>query len=292
MAVIAFIGFGELAAALADGLAKSKRHDLRAYLRSEPEGTRRERLSQTGVRHSTRPDVLAAATVVLSAVPGTACLAVAEQCAPYLDAGALYVDLASAAPDDKSCASESVRKRGAHYVDAAVLGTVVVSGHQVPILACGQGAEEFRSLVEPDGLVVNTLEGPPGQAALVKLLRSVYLKGRDALIAEMMLAARRRGLEEVVIDSLDGPSERTPFPALVERVLCSLALHAGRRSEELGQAAEVLAREGIDPSFVQAGAKLLRELGDLGLADGFGGERPSDASAVLTEIERRWPAPD
>lgn len=289
MALIAFIGFGELAAAFAEGFAASGRHELRAFLRTEPQAPRRQRLTQAGVHYSTEARVLAGATAIFAAVPGSACVAVAEQAAPYLDPGVLYIDLASAAPEDKSRASEIVRTRGAHYVDAAVLGTVVVSGHGVPILACGQGAEEFRSLVEPDGLVVKTIEGPPGQAALVKLLRSVYLKGRDALITEMMLAARRHGLDEVVIDSLDGPSEHTPFPALVERVLCSLALHAERRGEELGHAADVLAHEGIDPAFVQAGAKLLRDLGELGLADAFGGVRPNDAGAVLAEIDLRWP---
>ena len=38
------------------------------------------------------------------------------------------------------------------------------------------------------GLSVSTTDGPPGTAARVKLLRSVYLKGRDALIAEMGIA--------------------------------------------------------------------------------------------------------
>jgi len=52
------------------------------------------------------------------------------------------------------------------------------------------------------------------------------MKGRDALILEMMLAARRYGLEDRVAESIKGPGETVPFTALAERVLCALAVHA------------------------------------------------------------------
>lgn len=292
MATIAFIGFGELASALADGLA-GQRHELRAYLRSAaPSPARRARLDRASVRHSADPnEVVPGADTVLVAVPGSACVEVAELLAPLLSPQALYVDLATAPPQDKVRASQVVGQRGVQYVDAAVLGTVVVSAHRVPILASGSGAERFRALVEPDGLVVSVMPAPPGQAALVKLLRSVFLKGRDALITEMMLAARRHGLEDIVVQSIDTPAERAGFPALVERVLCSLALHAGRRSEELEQASHLLEQSGIDPALSAAGARTLRELAGLNLPEVFAGQRPSDAGAVLAEMEARWPKP-
>lgn len=291
MATIAFIGFGELAAALAEGLADGGRHELRAYLRTEPElgSGRQHRLVDSGVRWSQKlSDVVPGAGVVLIAVPGTACLEVAERCAPHLAEGTLYVDLASATPESKRRAAKLVSERGCEYVDGAVVGTVVVSDHCVPILASGPGAERFRRLGEADGLRVQAIDGPPGAAATVKLLRSTYLKGRDALIAQLMLAARRHGLEEVVVRSIDGPGERVPFGELVERVLCSLAVHADRRSEELGDASHVLEEAGLDPSLARKGAQVLRDLAALGLADAFGGERPSEADIVLSEIDARW----
>ena len=85
------------------------------------------------------------------------------------------------------------------------------------------------------------LDGPPGRASLVKLLRSVYMKGRDALILEMLVAARRHGVEDAVLQSIGGPGEQVPFPDLASRVVRSLALYADRRSAELAAAAELLA---------------------------------------------------
>jgi len=298
VAVIAFIGFGELASALAEGLM-GQGHELRAYLRSSPSPERLTRLHGASVAHSAEPsEVLEGAEIVLVTVPGSACLEVAEMVVPRLSPGALYVDLATATPEDKMTASRLVAPdpaspgyagAGPDYVDAAVLGTVVVSGHRVPILACGPGAQRFEALAAAHGLVVSTLDAPPGQAALVKLLRSVFLKGRDALILEMMLAARRHGLHEAVVQSIDTPAERVSFPALVQRVLCSLALHAGRRGEELAQTGRILEEAGIDPGLSLAGAQALRELAALDLPEYFGHERPADAQAVLAEIDRRWP---
>jgi 3-hydroxyisobutyrate dehydrogenase-like beta-hydroxyacid dehydrogenase len=291
VAAIVFIGFGELAGALAGGLV-GKGHQLRAYTRGSPSGERLARLDRASVSHSLDPkQVLRGADTVLVTVPGSACVAVAELTAPLLSPGVLYVDLATAAPQDKLSASQLVAPHGADYVDAAVLGTVVVSAHRVPILASGPGAERFRALAEADGLVVSTLDAAPGQAALVKLLRSVFLKGRDALIMQMMLAARRHGLEDTVIQSIDTPSERVSFPDLVERVLCSLALHAGRRGAELAQAGQILEQAGIDPALSQAGAQALLDLAALDLPESFGHRRPSDGGAVLREIDKRWRRP-
>ena len=63
-----------------------------------------------------------------------------------------------------------------------MLGTVATSGFEVPILVSGPGAHGWRTLVDPEGLVVEAIDAPAGHATLLKLLRSVYMKGREALI--------------------------------------------------------------------------------------------------------------
>ena len=207
MAVFAFIGFGELGTSLAEGLGRSDALQLRAYApeRSLPaaRAALESRLRRTGVRRSaTLEEALTDATVVLSVVPAGASRAVAARCAPLLEPGAYYVDFAPAPVADKEQGAALIAQAGALYVDAAVLGTVATSGFEVPIIASGPGARGWRALVDAHGLVVETIEAPAGHATLVKLLRSVYMKGRDALIVEMMLAARRYGLEARVAESI------------------------------------------------------------------------------------------
>lgn len=217
--------------------------------------------------------------MVISAVPGSASESVFSQALPLLSKDTLFVDLTAAAPEVK----ERAAARHHSYVDGAVLGTVATSGAAVPIAVAGEGAERFRELVSPSGLNVSVLDGAAGTAARLKLVRSVYMKGRDALVLEMMLAARRLGVEDEVARSIAGPGEQVPFTELSERVLRALAVHAGRRSEELESSAALLRELGVDPVVTEASAERLRRIA--GLREHFGGERPADGRATLDAAE-------
>jgi 3-hydroxyisobutyrate dehydrogenase-like beta-hydroxyacid dehydrogenase len=261
--MITFLGFGELARVLGSALARD--HEVRSWSRS----------------HGTLTSALEDTQAVISAVPGSAAEEVFALALPFLSTDTLYVDLTAAAPRVKeACAAQH-----ALYVDGAVLGTVATSGAAVPIATAGEGAERFRDLVGPAGLNVSVLDGPAGTAARLKLVRSVYMKGRDALVLEMMLAARRLGLEDEVTRSIAGPGEQVPFTELSERVLRALAVHAGRRSEELDSSAALLRELGVDPLVTEAGSARLRRLAERGLRERFGGERPADGRATLDAID-------
>jgi len=290
MAVFAFIGFGELGSSLAEGLGRSGAHIVRAYTPERPQpaaaAVLEGRLRRSGAQRSASlKEVLAGATAVLSVVPAGASREVAERCAPLLDRSAYYVDLTAAWVEDLEAAAALVERVGALYVDAAVLGTVATSGFEVPIIASGPGAHGWQALVEREGLIVEVLDAPAGRATLMKLLRSVYMKGRDALIVEMMLAAAHYGLEERVAESIQGPGETVPFAALAERVLCALAVHAERRADELLASSEAVRAAGIDPVISRAGSEVLRSLARLELREAFDRERPSNGKEVLAMID-------
>jgi 3-hydroxyisobutyrate dehydrogenase-like beta-hydroxyacid dehydrogenase len=230
-------------------------------------------------------EAVGGATAVLSVVPAGESRAVVEYCAPLLDRDSFYVDFTASAVADKLAGATAVEQAGALYVDAAVLGTVATSGFEVPILASGAGASGWKALVDGEGLVVEALAAPAGHATLVKLLRSVYMKGRDALILEMMRTARSYGLEARVAESISGPGEQVSFTALSERVLCALAVHAERRADELLASSEVVRSAGVDPLMTLAGAEVLRRLAGLHLRETFDRERPSNGDQVLAAIE-------
>ena len=261
---IAFIGYGELGSVLGDAL--SQVHEVRAWSRSRP---------------GSLEEAVAGAALVISAVPGSAAEDIADRVLPLLAPDVCFADLTAARPEAK----ERAARRHALYADGAVLGTVAASGHEVPIAAAGGGAGRFRELVAPAGLRVEVLDGAAGTAARLKLVRSVYMKGRDALVLEMMLAARRLGVEDAVVRSIAGPGEQVPFADLSERVLRALAVHAGRRSEELGSSAELLRELGVEPTVTDAAAERLRRAGERGLRERFGGERPARGSDTLDALD-------
>ena len=224
---------------------------------------------------------MGAADAVIAAVPAASAIEVIDACAHYLRPGQLYVDPSSSLPEVKRDGAERVGQAGSEYADVAVLGTVVSAGARVPMLASGNGARRWGEEASAAGLNVTVLEGPPGAAALVKLLRSVFMKGRDALVLEMVLAARRHGVLDAVLSSIGGAGEQVPFSSLAERVMCSLAVYAERRADELADAAYLLQEAGVDPVMTRAGEARLRLLAESGLRDRFGGERPRELSEVL-----------
>jgi 3-hydroxyisobutyrate dehydrogenase-like beta-hydroxyacid dehydrogenase len=290
VAAFAFIGFGELGSALAGGLFRGGAGELRAFAprRDDPAATAalERRLEECGVaRAGSIAAAVDGAQVVFSVVPASESVSVAAEAAPELERGSFYVDAATAPPHAKEQAAALVQAAGGEYVDAAVLGAAVADGFAVPFLVSGPGARAWAELVAPLGLNVSVLDGPAGAAARVKLLRSVYMKGRDALILEMLVAARRYGVEEALIESIKGAGETVPFPQLADRVLRSLALHAGRRADELEESAAVLRAAAVDPLVTEGGVERLRWLAALGLRDRFHGERPDTLEDVLRAVE-------
>jgi 3-hydroxyisobutyrate dehydrogenase-like beta-hydroxyacid dehydrogenase len=292
MTSIVFVGVGELACALGAGMSASADVELLGYSRPRADRAaaqaQRDRADAAGIRMcETLAEAVGASATVVAAVPMEGAADVAHAAAAHLRPGSVYVDTAPLHPDAKFALAQMFGQRDIAYVDAAVLGTVAADGAGVRIVAAGPGAERWSRLANELGLNVTVLGGPPGQGARLKLLRSVYMKGRDALVMEMLLAARQHGFERELLESIDVPGERVPFPAIADRIVCAMAVHAGRRADELALSAELVRDSGVEPLLSEAGARRLRGLAELGLREQFGGERPTDSDTVLAAIERR-----
>ena len=288
MPAIAFIGYGSLASGLAEGIASAGEAKLRAYSRPRADldsaAVMRRRMEAAGVQgRESIESAVAGADIVIAAVPAAAAAEVAAACAHALSNGTLYIDPSPLPPAAKERLSAEMAAAGAEYVDVAVLGTVATDGARVPMLAAGPGAERWAEAGRSLGLKISVVDAPPGGASTVKLLRSVFMKGRDALILEMLLAARQYGVERAILDSMP-PGE--PFEALAERVVCSLALHAERRADELAASAQLVSEAGVEPLATLGGYQRLRWLAELRLRDHYGTAPPDHLEAVLELVEQ------
>ena len=257
---VTVLGAGELGQALLRTLQEVGCPAPRVAGRQSAGDTWRDRVVAAGGQPcATLAEAVDGAELVLVCVPVRASSSVAASAASSLAPGVVWADLASSSPECKQACAQLVAAPGGRYVDGAVLGAVAVAGGRVPVLACGDGADLLAAWAPRLGLTVSTLDGPAGTAARVKLLRSVYLKGRDALIAEMTAAAEVFGLERVVAESISGPGEEVAFPALSARVLTSLAKHAERRADELSASTSLLRSAGVAPLAAEGAERRLRD---------------------------------
>jgi len=271
------------------GLVGAGAKEVRVYTRQPRNRTRGSALANSAKRGEVVlcETLLAAvgdAAWIVAAVPAAAALEVARQVCELKLNGTFYIDVASAAPSTKVAASRLIEEAGGCYVDAAILGSVVTAGLGVPVYASGAGAHGWSHLVSPLGMNVTIIDGPPGSAAQLKLVRSVYLKGRDALVAEMLIAARRLGITEQVLQSIAGPGEEVPFDVLAGRLMSGLVVHAERRASELRAAAKLLEDVGVTPAVT------LGAVGRLNAASAIphSHQRPHSLEEALEALDSSW----
>lgn len=269
MAVLAVIGLGEAGAALARDLSAAGAA-VRGFDLAVPAVDGVEIAPSAG-------EAAHGAEAVLSVNAASAAEAVAAAVAPALAAGALFADLNTASPGAKRALAAIVGRRGARFADVALMAPVAGRGLRTPVLASGDGAERFAELVGGLGMPVTLIGAEPGDAAAVKLVRSVFMKGLAAACIESVRAAQAAGCEDwmhaEIADVLSGADA-----ALLERLLTGSERHATRRIHEVRDAQELLAELGVEGRVSAAAEGWLREL------EGEG--RAAAAEGGLREPER------
>jgi 3-hydroxyisobutyrate dehydrogenase-like beta-hydroxyacid dehydrogenase len=193
------------------------------------------------------------ADVVLSVNAAAIALDAAARVAAELGADTLYADLNTASPQLKR---ELAAALPVEFADVALVGVVPDSGLATPALASGAGAERFAELFRPFGMPVEVVGSRPGDAAGLKLLRSVFMKGLAASAIESLEAARAAG----VVDRARADIVGVIGEPLLERLLSGSRLHAARRVEEMRAAAAYLTELGVEPRVASAAAELLADL--------------------------------
>ena len=242
VAVIAVLGLGEAGGRLAADLAAAGA-DVRGY---DPDPTR-------GGTASSAEEAVTGADVVLSANAAGAAFAAAESALPALDEQAVYADLNTTSPGVKQ---ELAAIAGQRFADVALLGAVPEKGIGTPALASGPAAEAFAAALQPLGMPVEVVSDRAGDAAEMKLLRSVFMKGLAASAIESLGAAERAGHAAWLRGEIGGVIGEP----LLERLVEGSRRHAARRVDEMEAAHDLLSELGVEPRIATASAALLAEL--------------------------------
>lgn len=260
---VLLIGFGEAGRAFADGWRAAQIDvDLSTYdvkLQStETEAEMRAAAEERGVR-AVLPgdDVYRDADVVFSLVTADQALEAARQTAPHMTSGQSFWDLNSVAPSTKSAAADEFTGTGVHYLDVAVLSPVHPKRHRAPLAISGPEAGSTADLVRALDLDAEVLSETVGEAATLKLLRSVVIKGMEAILVECYQGCEATGMNTRVLSSLAASFPGIDWPQRVDYVLDRVANHGDRRAAEMREAAIMLEDLGIDSTVTEAVAERL-----------------------------------
>jgi len=249
---IGLIGFGEVGRVLANdlhlagGVALCAWDRLFAVEGSEP---RRAARSLGFVKAaSSMAEAVSGSSMVICAVTAGECRAAASEAAPALTRGALYLDLNSVSPRTRTEAAGTLEAAGGRYVEAAVMSPIAPKRIASPMWLGGPHARAFLPLAHSLGFAgAEVYSDTIGAASAAKMCRSVIIKGMEALLAESLLTARRHGVEDAVLASLQDLFPARDWRSLARYMISRSLQHGRRRAEEMREAVNTVAEAGFEP---------------------------------------------
>ncbi|GAB4265966.1 MAG: NAD(P)-dependent oxidoreductase [Pararhodobacter sp.] len=260
---LAFIGFGEAGEAFAAGIARDA---LRAVAGFDIAPARGAAMRALGVAASDRAGALAGAGAVWCLVTADRAAEVAAEAAPFLSPGTLWFDGNSCSPGTKARAAAIIEGAGGRYVDVAIMAPVHPGGAAVPLLIAGPHAAEAAGVLTALGMRPRIAGDTVGQASTIKMMRSVMIKGIEALTAECVLGARRAGVEDAVLASLQASDPGFDWSARSSYCLERMARHGRRRAAEMREVVRTLRELGLPDRMAGACADWQDEIGALNAA--------------------------
>ena len=287
---LCFIGFGEAGQAIASGLREAGVTSIAAWdiLFPKDEGAALKQAGEAiGARLATSAaDAVANSDIIVAAVTAASSLEAAQSVAPHVRGNPYYLDINSVSPGRKQ---ETARllEGTARYVDVAILAPIHAKRHKTPLLLAGPHAQAVLPLLVDELDMQGAIASDEvGAAAALKMIRSVMIKGIEALTAECFLAAQRAGITDDVAASLTNNYPTLDWPKVIAYNLERMASHGIRRADEMEQVAATLNELGIAPLMTEATVARQREMGELGRQESVRVAKTEGADALLDVVNR------
>ena len=199
---------------------------------------------------------VAEADLTISAVTAAQIGEAAMSVAAHLKHDAYYFDLNSTSPAAKQAAAAWIDAAGGRFVEAAIMSPIAPARVASPMLLGGAHAATFLPLATQIGFTgARCFSEQLGAASAAKMCRSVVVKGLEALMLESLLTARKFGVEQAVLESLQSTSPADTWRTQGRYMISRALIHGRRRAEEMREAAHTVAEAGLAPRMSNACAE-------------------------------------
>lgn len=262
---LGFLGFGEAGRAFCESLARHDSsldflaHDI--LLRDEAAApAMRAAMKERRVAACDHAG-LAAADWVICAVTADQSLAALSDLAPHLRRGQLVIDVNSVSPARKRESAAMVEAKGAAYLDMAIMAPVQPKAHRTPVLIAGEAAEPAAGELKRLDFDFQIAGPEAGQATAIKIVRSLFVKGLEAITVETLLAAQASGCLDQVLDSLSKSFPGLGWPDFAAYEFERTLRHGRRRAAEMRESAATVAELGLNGALADAIAQVQDRMG-------------------------------
>jgi len=243
---VAMIGCGEVGLCYARALA-SVDCSISVLCDEKPSDALKDFANETGATVIQQPEgTLQNVDLVISCVFGGVALDVFKQAARWIKPGSIFADFTTADPADMAHAESLAEQRGINFVDVAIMGAISATREKTPLICAGKDVEGLMRLVGQAGVPIRKVGSRPGEAATLKLLRSIFTKGMEALSIECLLAAEAKGLRPQLYEVLSD-IDQMPLQHFMELSVRTHVIHAKRRLKEVQEAKRLMEMLAINP---------------------------------------------
>ncbi|GAA5070047.1 DUF1932 domain-containing protein [Roseibacterium beibuensis] len=283
---IAFIGFGEATSAVLEGWGGSLPGEVSVFDIKSTDARTAGQIDDRGARFGVRVcDSSGAATrdaeVIFSFVTADQALVAAQTAAKEgIAAGTYWFDCNSCSPGTKRKAAEVITQAGGRYVDVAVMAPVHPKLNLVPLLVSGPHASDAAPLLQGLPMAPSVVHGEVGAASSIKMVRSVFVKGLEAITVEMMIAAQTAGCFDEVVQSLAKSYPQLDLEHLAEYNFERTLTHGARRAAEMIESGATLDELGLVGDLPRAIASVQAGQGRVGPGAIVEGDLPATVAAV------------
>lgn len=259
---IAFIGFGEAGQAFRASLS-AQDPDLRfiAFDVKETADMRAAMASHGVTAAESAAGAATGADWVISAVTADQSLEAGLAAAPGLRPGQVFIDINSVSPDRKRETATAVEKAGAAYLDMAVMAPVHPLGHATPVLIAGAEAARLAPTLSALGFDLEVAGDAAGDATAIKMVRSLFVKGLEAITVEALLAASASGCFDKVLASLSKSYPGLGWPDTARYNFERTLRHGTRRAAEMRESAATLESLGLRGALADEIAEVQERMG-------------------------------
>lgn len=270
---VAFIGFGEAASAFVEGWAEARSAHIGAYdVKTDSidnavrEAKRSDYARWRVAGAASLAEALGGIDTIFSLVTADQALTAARQAAACLTPGALFFDCNSCSPGTKRQSAQAIEAAGGRYVDVAVMAPVHPALHRVPLLVSGPHIDAAQERLTALGMNAKPAAGAVGKASSIKMVRSIMIKGLEALVAECTLAGRRAGVDGEVLASLEASFPDFGWESRSAYMLERSMTHGIRRAAEMREVELTIEELGLPPNMTHGTVAWQQSIGDLHLS--------------------------
>ena len=280
---VGLLGFGEAGQSIAKSLINKNKIKVAAYDKNYKK-LKIKNNNQIKLTNNLK-ELAKSSKIIISVVTADQSFIAAKSIYKFLGKDHIYFDGNSVSPGTKK-KTEKINKK-IRYIDMAIMAPINPNGYQTKILLSGNNQKESNQFLKKYKFNYEWKGKEIGSAAVVKMLRSIMIKGTEALLTETVTAANKIGLDDKILKSAEKTLNMKNITGLADYFMERCALHGLRRAEEMNEVVKTLKELKSLNFMASAIAKHQKEIGKMNLKKIFKNKIPQNRKIIAKSIQKK-----